>query len=431
MNKNSLFFTITIFFIVLIITAHLIVYIGYNITKQQQIDLLVTKYMKTFHQIERKLFKGKRPPPPPAHLINKNENSFIYPFRPPPPPEHKKIDIKSFEKELKNYDLSLSNIEISILEKYGTLLSKERDWKLFEYKGYNYFFRQTPFSSFIIKDNMKLDKKTEHIIILTILFNILFMAFYIFLIKKLKPLHSLKNNISKFSKGDLNIDTSCSGKDEISAVSNEFNNAITQIRTLTQSRNLFLRNIMHELKTPITKGLLIANMMKEDNSKKSLEKLFFRLEYLINEFAKIEKFTSNNISINPKEYRVIDIIDEALDILLLDSWDINLEVNCNKKLNVDFEMFSLVIKNLIDNAIKYSDTKPKVAIYENHIDISSIGNKLEKPIDSYNKPFNRKYETSQKGLGLGLYIVKNILDIHNLNLEYKYENKTNIFRINY
>lgn len=51
-NRNSLFFTITLFFIILIVTAHLIIYVGYNITKQQQIDLLVTKYMKTLHRAQ-------------------------------------------------------------------------------------------------------------------------------------------------------------------------------------------------------------------------------------------------------------------------------------------------------------------------------------------------------------------------------------------
>ena len=409
----------------LIITAHLIVYVGYNITKQQQIDLLVNKYMKTLHQIEKELFNLPKKPFPPLQ----KQNEFMFPL--PPPPIHKKINPEDFEKKLNTYDMSLSKIEIQTLEKEATLLAKELEWKLFEYKGYNYFLRITPFSTLLIKDNTKLEKKTQDIIFLTVLFNILFISFYIFLIRKLKPLLFLKRDIQKFSKGNLDIDTSCKGKDEISEVSNEFNKAITQIRTLTQSRNLFLRNIMHELKTPIIKGLLIANMINEDESKKDLEKLFYRLEYLINEFAKIERFTSNNISLEKREYSFADILDQALDILLIDSSEIDINIKTNPKLYVDFEMFSLVIKNLIDNALKHGTSKPLVEVNEKSISISNEGKALEKTLENYNQPFNRKYESSQKGLGLGLYIIKNILDLHDLKLEYTYKDNKNIFTINY
>lgn len=189
-------------------------------------------------------------------------------------------------------------MDIHKLEKEADLIASDMDWKLFELDGYNYFYRNHHFEGeLLIKDNLRVMKKTQYIILLTIIFNIMFIAFYIFLFKKLQPLHFLKRDINRFSKGSLDIDTSCSGKDEISEVSNEFNNAIKQIRTLTNSRNLFLRNIMHELKTPITKGLLISNMMDESKHKDSLKKVFFRLEYLLNEFAKIEKFTSKNITL--------------------------------------------------------------------------------------------------------------------------------------
>jgi len=428
MNKNSIFFTITLFFGILILLTHSIIYMGYNITKQQQIDLYVTKYLKTFHQIQKEFHQGKMPPPP------KGEDFFRqkeFPPMPPPPPKELHIDRKILATSLEKYDLELSTLTYQKISNDGVLLGYEREWELYEYEGYKYFYLKNRFDDILIKDTMQVADTTKYIIGLTLLLNLFFIAFYIFLIHKLKPLKILKENITKFANGDLEIDTFCDGKDEISDVSNEFNNAIGQIRTLTHSRNLFLRNIMHELKTPITKGLLISNMLEKNKFQESLKKAFFRLEYLLNEFAKIEQFTSSNIKLNKNLFTLEDIIDNSIDMLFLDKDEIHIDIKGHFIVNVDFELFTIVIKNLIDNGMKYGKSKLHIIVENKTITFSNEGKKLPYPLQEYQKPFNRKYENSSAGLGLGLYIVQSILKAHNLVLEYTFEKNRNIFRIDF
>lgn len=428
MNKNSLFFKITLFFGILIVITHIIIYLGYNLTKQQQIDLYVTKYLKSFHQMRKNFHPQDMPPPPPQEDFHHKKD-----FHPQdmPPPKHKKIDQKKFDELLKQYDLEIAKISYHELQNNGTLIANDREWEFYEYKGSKYFYFKDRFQDIIIKDTITIIDTTKYIITLTILLNICFITFYIFLIKKLKPLKTLKNNITKFANGDLEINTLCNGKDEISAVSNEFNNAIEQIRTLTKSRNLFLRNIMHELKTPITKGLLISNLLEKNKFQESLKKAFFRLEYLLNEFAKIEQFTSSNIKLTKNTFSLEDIIDNSLDILFINKEEITIELQENLLVEVDFELFTIVIKNLLDNAMKYGSTKPKLLVQKKSLSIISEGEKLPYPIEEYQKPFNRKYEHSSAGLGLGLYIIHSILKAHNLTLEYKFIENNNIFTINF
>ena len=55
--------------------------------------------------------------------------------------------------------------------------------------------------------------------------------------------------------------------DEIANVAIEFNNAVCKIRELIRSRQLFLRTIMHELKTPIGKGRIISEMVQDEMQK--------------------------------------------------------------------------------------------------------------------------------------------------------------------
>lgn len=108
-----------------------------------------------------------------------------------------------------------------------------------------------------------------------------------------------------------------------------------------------------------------------------------------------------------------------------------MDIKYNTTVDVDFELFSLALKNLIDNAIKYGEGKPKVTVDKNLLSITNKGKRLSKPLVEFDKPFNRKYESSQKGLGLGLYIVNNILKVHDITLEYEHKKGENIFTIRF
>lgn len=416
MNKNSIFFSITMFFIILILTTHSIIYVGYNITKQEQINLLINRYMETLHKVRIKYQNNTE--------LNTNKNFEVSAF-------YSKLDKNDFNKLLQEYDLVSSDISYEFLKKEGSLISSDISWELYEYEGYTYFYRDNKFDFLFLKDTIKVTDKTIYFVFLTLLLNITFLLFYLFLINKLSPLKKLKINILEFAKGNLDIDTSSKGKDEISEVSNEFNNAIIEIKELTHSRNLFLRNIMHELKTPITKGKLIGNLMQDEEHKAILKRVFERLEYLLHEFAKIEQITSKNIELNKKEYRIIDIIDQAIDILMISKKDLDFDIKSKLIINVDFYLFSLVLKNLIDNALKYGKSKVSIEVDKNYLAVKNEGKMLEKNLSYYIKPFNRKYETSSQSLGLGLYIVENILRVHHLKIEYKHQNNQNIFYIRF
>jgi len=265
----------------------------------------------------------------------------------------------------------------------------------------------------------------KRIIVFTIVFLLIIML-YFWVIRSLRPLSELKKKIKRFSEGDLNIQCSSDKKDEIAAVANEFNHAVTMIRELLQSRQLFLRAIMHELKTPIAKGRLVSEMLPDEKNKTRMHSIFERLNLLIDEFAKIEKITSKNFELTIKPYRMSDLVEASIDLLMVDDPKqlIDLKVLEDYQREVDFELFTLVVKNLLDNGIKYSRERHiRVIIQEGKLEIINQGEALQEPLENYFKPFH----TSKKGLGLGLYIVKSILDIHHMELAYRYEDGENIF----
>ena len=257
---------------------------------------------------------------------------------------------------------------------------------------------------------------------------LLIIFLYWWIMKSFNPLAKLKSQIQTFSQGNLDIECKSDKKDEIAEVANEFDHAVTMIRELLHSRQLFLRAIMHELKTPIGKGRLVSEMLHDEKNKERLHSIFERLNLLIDEFAKIEKITSKNFDLTIKPYKMTDLLEASIDMLMIDHPKnlISIQIIQDYSVSVDFELFTLVIKNLLDNGIKYSSDKHiKVIINNNQLQIINIGEALKEPLAHYFEPFH----TSKKGLGLGLYIVKSILDIHHMKVEYDRKDTENIFTI--
>jgi len=257
---------------------------------------------------------------------------------------------------------------------------------------------------------------------------VILLGAYIFVIYKIKPLRKLKRQIVKFANGELDgVQNVGNGKDEISEVSEAFYEAVCQIKALNDSRHLFLRNIMHELKTPITKGLIAAQMIEKSKNQERLISVFHKLENLINELAAIEQITSKIGLSNKTPCFMRDLIDEANDIAMVEKECVGVSELDEVRVLVDFKLFSVAIKNMIDNGIKYStDKHVNIVVSKDYMKFITQGEKLKNDLDFYIQPFI-KGEDTQKSFGLGLYIVSNILDAHGLKFRYEYKNGMNVF----
>lgn len=322
--------------------------------------------------------------------------------------------------------LKNDKLQQEILQDGHQIFAIPSDLGIFESIEYNkalYLYVKNPAFSVMMESS---DDKNigESLWIGFILSATVVISLYISVIKNISPLKRLSKNIHKFSAGNLDVkclEIDCD--DEIADLGREFDKAVCKIRELIKSRQLFLRTIMHELKTPIGKGRIVAEMIGDEKQKSRLIQIFERLELLINEFAKIEQLISKSYSINFAQYHISEILDQAVDMLMLEKpfEKISLNFTQNLILNVDFSLFSLAIKNLLDNALKYSkDGKVIVEVCENCIIVKNLGDKLERPIDYYKQAFIRPKNNSVAGMGLGLYIIDQICLMNKFRLDYKY-----------
>jgi len=345
---------------------------------------------------------------------------------------------EEFRKELEIYKVRLiidDNFIEHVLQN-GEILDKVKSRlgtsSIYYHKKNNYLLIESLNKNSILLEDKAYKPYITQILYIKLIFGGIaasLLLAYIVTIRKLKPIRKIKTEIDKFANGDLDIDCKMENNNEITEVANAFDHAVGQIRELNNARRLFLRNIMHELKTPITKGMITAEMLEDGKQKDRLISTFQRLEGLLNEFTAIEQISVNGQHLQKRVYRMIDIIDEAIDISMIHEKQIAQMIQSDLDIKVDFKLFTVAIKNMIDNGIKYSsDSHIKISANFKSIQFASMGTKLPNKLSYYTEPFTQGEKQSAQSFGLGLYIVDSILKAHQMELSYEYSNGYNIFK---
>ncbi|WP_278916690.1 ArsS family sensor histidine kinase [Helicobacter pullorum] len=402
MIKNSIIVKITILFLIAIIglSAFSYYFIREEIDrKNYENQLKYTQFLATINQLVR--FGGN------ITLIEKYLNELGL------------VQIKNTE------ILDLFEAHITPNFSHGVIA------KIIKEEGGIYLFLQTP-QDWRVYGDIHFDRLFNYYIITFIAFVIVVFLF-VLVIRSILPLKTLQKEIRKFANGQMDISCKINQNDEIGELAQEFDNAVQKINALNQSRHLFLRSIMHELKTPITKGRITAEMIDNPLYKERLCSVFERLNSLINEFAKIEELSSRNYCPNKQKILLQDVLKRVFEMLLLDEEQITslfiLPQN-QQSLYADFEMISLVIKNLVDNAIKYkTQGQIEICIAKKDLWIKNYGNPLPYTLKDHSKPFFKDSKSNTSGLGLGIYIIKSTLETQGLELDYFHQNNQNIFII--
>jgi two-component system OmpR family sensor kinase len=270
---------------------------------------------------------------------------------------------------------------------------------------------------------------------------LLFIAFLLSFIISTKIMNDIKVMLDKLNKGVLqlfrddenSIKIDLGKNNELSEITNNLNSYLEKQDDIIHSREELLRNISHELKTPITKGKFLLENFKDKLEKDeltSVNSVFVDIEELTSKLLQREKL--NFVTLNIEEFKVTSLILESLSKLSIDDESkIFLDVDNDFKIKGDKYYLTIVLKNLIDNAMKYAKSYP-IAIRTSHnkIEVENIGEKLANDLIYYTKPFTRD-PNQQVGHGLGLNIVNKIIKMHNFKLEYIHKDSSNIFSIQF
>ena len=421
MRKHAVLLTVLFALVVTVISVSVVFWEFFKLNKQQYISHIFTKHA-VITQIYRENLQRK------SSQIMLEANLAIYNFVIIKDDKKKKRIIKKSEvlksKEFKSVQEAL---KLSKMGFYTQKTVTDLRSSMLQRKKKIYFHIESSIGSILILDE-KLKPYTYWSLAyayLTIITIIIFS--FILILQRLRPLIRLRRKIALYGDGNMNISFRTRGQDEIALISNELEATRGKINTILESRTLFLRNIMHELKTPIAKGTIATQMLDSQKQKDRFCSIFGRLESLVTEFALIEEVTSIADKTELKEYRLVDIIDGAIDMAMAEKESVSVDVDASVKMFANYRLYTTAIKNMIDNGIKYSpNNHVKILMIANELSFESEGKCLSHPLQYYIEPFT-KDNPSKNSFGLGLYLVDSILKAHNQVLAHEYEDGVNRF----
>lgn len=277
---------------------------------------------------------------------------------------------------------------------------------------------------------------------------------YYFMGRFLRPLEDLNTEISEVTAHKLTTQIPVQeSNDEINVLAKSFNTMIARLDDVFQSQKDFTASASHEIRTPITRmAFQLENLIKLEQhtpetltSLKQIQKDVYQLSDLTNSLLLLTKFDKENIQTLYEEVRIDEVIFESYEAVeksypnLKMDFLISEDTAENGLLTIKGiqSLLDIVFINLFKNAAVYSDNmEVDVLITENHtdliVDVVSRGNTI--PEEEQPKLFEAfmRGNNSQNisGSGLGLRIVKRILEYHGAEIIYSSpDEKVNKFSV--
>lgn len=293
----------------------------------------------------------------------------------------------------------------------------------------------------------------------TLLFSLVFSCIISYIYTKivLKPIEDIKYNINKMKQMDKNALLQITSNDEINEMKETVNSLYQtllqsiedlelknkEIIELEKKKVEFLRNASHELKTPLASMKIILENMKYNigqfkDRDKYLDVVIENVDKLNNMIKDIIYISSKKEIVEEKEYIILeDIIDEILKTHNIEIKEKNIKIEkkiYTKKIYSSKKNLNIILQNLISNAVNYTNKNGKIVV-GTKLDCVYIKNEgkrlkdeeIKRSFNLFEKLENKNAE--KIGTGLGLYIVKNILEDERIKYRFKRHKNGMIFII--
>ncbi len=255
--------------------------------------------------------------------------------------------------------------------------------------------------------------------------------------KTLAPIHRLTLAAEKIKEGELDQEVPVNTQDEVGKLVTAFNSMAEELRKQERLRKNMVSDVAHELRSPLTKSHGYLKALKEgtmEPDKDIIDSLYRNselLKKLVDDLHDLARAEAGQLDLEKEPILIDDLIHATLESIQyrLEKSEVNIEVNFSEEVmvNVDPKRVQQVLRNLIDNAITYSDEGGKIEIdrrvSQDQVQLKVIDNGEGIPEEDIPYVFDRFYRVDSSrsretgGTGLGLTIAKEIVEAHGGKIE--------------
>ena len=250
-----------------------------------------------------------------------------------------------------------------------------------------------------------------------------------------RPIAGLNRGIQKMSKGDFSARVKVRGSGEMKQLARAFNSMSEKLETLDQSRNQFVSNASHELKTPLaTMKIMIESLIYQPDMDKNLRTEFMtdinneidRLSAIVSDLLTLVQMDSQNVKLTRENLSIAQLIKEnahrLTPIANQKGQKIVLQLQDSCDIYADKSKLNQVIYNLMENAVKYTQASGVIRVTLQRQGRNAIFRVSDNgpgiPKENLPHIFDRFYRVDKArsrekgGTGLGLSIVHQLVLLH-------------------
>ena len=252
---------------------------------------------------------------------------------------------------------------------------------------------------------------------------VIFLA-YIVLRQILRPLRSLHEGVTRLSEGQLDVVVPRWTRDELGVLTDAFNQMVRRIGDMVRARDQLLLDVSHELRSPLTRIKVALALLPESEKGRRIAADVAEMETMITELLELERLREGS-GMRTERRDLVPLLREAAESFQDRPPGVRLSLRDGQEilLDIDGEKMRTVLRNLLENAVKYSlpDSGPvEISAHQNAetvvVRVTDDGPGIpEEDLTNLFEPFFRVDRSRSKksgGYGLGLSICKRVLEAH-------------------
>jgi signal transduction histidine kinase len=253
---------------------------------------------------------------------------------------------------------------------------------------------------------------------------VLTLAAYAYVRRMLRPLQAIGEGVARFGRGDFGQPITDVRRDELGELAERINQMATSLHGMLDAKRALLLAISHELRSPLTRARVNAELVAESEHRDALMRDLSEMRDLISDLLEGERLATGHAALQTERVDLAVLAREVVATQFAQA-PLTLELDASlPPLQADPMRVKLLLRNLIDNALRHSAGAARPPVVSLHIEadgrialaVRDFGpgvseEQLQRLAEPFYRPDSARTRASG-GVGLGLYLCRLVAQAH-------------------